>query len=158
MGFIPYDIKDKPKAVPFFEDSPKENIAGHSTGKSTDKLKSEIADEIYELGGELVRFVPGVYPDQPKRDGFQIHFTFRQVTGRIDVAALPCRTPTDVKQKQALNQALFLVRDWLKAERMAFAYRPGTVPLLPYLIGADGQTVTEVMVSTGAIAALPSGK
>lgn len=158
MAFIPHDLKEKPKAVPYFEDSSTEKIAGYSTRKTTEALKSEIADEIYELGGELVRFVPGTFPGTPTRSGFQIHFTFRQVTGRIDVAALPCRTHTEAKQKQALNQALFLVRDWLKAERLAFAYRPGSVPLLPYLIGTDGETVTEVMVKTGIIAALPSGK
>ena len=61
-----------------------------------------------------------------------------------------------MKKDRALAQALFLVRNWLESEVFSSVYRPGAVALLPFLIGDNGETVTETMVHSGKLPILTS--
>ncbi len=40
------------------------------------------------------------------------------------------------------------VRNWLESEVFSMMYRPGAVPLIPFLIGAGNKTVTEALVES----------
>jgi hypothetical protein len=101
------------------------------------------------LGAASVQFVPGTYDDGPRtRFGFRVVFWYGATQGRIDCAALPLRVDTPRQRDRALAQALYLLRDELQAMVHSQIYKPGSVPLVPYLIGPNGQTVTEYLVET----------
>ena len=146
--FIPDTIAVQAKPVPFFEDSVMQDIPGRGTKKKVSALQGEVVDLMARLGGSSVQFVPGIYEDGRKRYGFQLLFWLGNVQGRMDCAALPLRSETVHKKDRALAQALYLLRDELRAMVHVSVYKPGAVPLVPYLIGPDGKTVTEWLVET----------
>jgi hypothetical protein len=137
--------------VPYFEDSQKAKIAGRGTEKSIAQLQREIIDLLTRLGAHSITFVSGVYPAQTKRYGFQVLFVYGSLPGRIDCAALPMRSEAPKKKDRAQAQALYLLRLELEAQSNAWVYKPGAVPLVPYLIGAGNKTVTEALVETKSL-------
>lgn len=160
MQFIPNGVTTTSSLpdVPYFEDSAKHNIAGRRTDKPVEKLQREVEAELSELGGYRIRFAEGQYQDNARRrHGYRITFLYAGNEARIDVAALPMRSETPTRRKQAMAQALYLLRDWLIAERLSWVYRPSAMPLLPYITGADGRTVIEVMAASGTLPLLGSG-
>jgi hypothetical protein len=157
VNFIPELKGHATNAVPFFEDGSLANIPGRGTEKSIDRLQKEILELMTKLGAFAAYFVPGQYPGKPTRYGFQIHFQYANARGRIDCAALPIRKETPHKKDRAQAQALFLLRDKLEVMVFAAMYEPGSVPLVPYLIGAGGKTVTEALIESGGLPQLASG-
>jgi hypothetical protein len=160
-GFIPDKLETPKRVIPWYEDQGGEKIPGRGTSKSIAVLKSEIVDLLSELGAGDMFFESGKYPDVSRlgsvaRYGFQIKFSFQGALGRIDCAALPIRAETANKKDRALAQALYLLRDELQAMVYAVVHKPGAIPLVPYLIGAGGKTVTEALIE-GATLALPQG-
>lgn len=153
--FIP-DIQVQQIKVPFFEDQ-KDNIPGRGTHKAIAVLHKEIEKLLGQLNAYNVLFVPGKYDGTPKRYGFQIHFVMNGNKGRMDCVALPMREEFPVRKDRALAQALYLIRDKLQALAFAYAYEPGSIPLLPYLIGDTGETVTEAMIAHGMLPQLAAG-
>lgn len=171
MQFIPTGVAKTSTLpdVPWFEDSPKHEIKGHSSTKSVRVLQDEVERELAELGGFRVRFHEGDYKDGNRtRHGFRVEFIYNGYPARIDVAALPIRAEhvpakkgamwraTPAMKERALGQALFLLRDWLYAEHVSWVYRPSAMPLLPYITGEDGRTVIEVMSESGNLPLLGS--
>lgn len=159
-SFIPDRIELAPQDVPYFEDIRASDVAGRHTGKGIARLQGEIIDLLTRLGADSIYFLAGQYPagrGGRVRYGFQAHFRFQGVPGRLDCAALPLRKETPQKKDRALAQALYLLRDELKAMVNSVMYKPGAIPLVPYLIGAGGQTVTEYLIETQALPLLTSG-
>jgi len=155
-SFIP-DLKIEAQTIPFFEDVKADVAPGYRTRMKPKALQNEIANLLMKLGAGAITFVPGQYPGVPIRYGYQLRFNLQGIPGRIDIAALPMRTETATKKESAQAQALFLVRDWLQGEVFSTIYRPGTMPLMPYLIGEGGKTVTEAMIETRRLPMLGSG-
>ena len=106
VNFIP----DMPKApelrVPFFEDITAADIPGCKTGKSLDKLQTEITQLLARMGGGMVTFIPGKTDTKPYRYGFQIRFFYGPREGQIDCIALPIRSETYNKKDRALAQEI----------------------------------------------------
>jgi hypothetical protein len=152
-SFIPEMTIDT-VTVPFFEDVKADVAPGYRTRMTPKALQKEISDLLLRMGAGAIRFMPGQYPGKPTRYGFQLTFSLNGIPGRIDIAALPMRTETAAKKDSAQAQALFLVRDWLRGELFSSLYRPGAVPLMPYLIGPGGKTVTEAILEDGRLPAL----
>jgi hypothetical protein len=148
MQFIPEQPRAVKQEIKYFEDVKAKDAPGYSTTKKPDALQREITELIYRLNGQGVIFTPGQYPTVPQRYGFQITFLMGNIKGRIDCAALPLRSETPLKKSQALAQALYLVRQWLEAEVFSSIYRPGSMPLVPYLIGSGGKTVLEGLIES----------
>ena len=146
MTFIPEKPQSQRMVVPFYEDITAKDVPGRRAEKEHEYYQKQIRELLLQLGAGRVNFIPGTHDERPKRYGFQITFSLNGIPGRIDVAALPMRHETPTKKKQALAQALFLVRDWLSAELYSAIYRPGSIALVPYLIGDRGKTVTEALV------------
>lgn len=155
-SFIP-DFKVPAPSVPYFEDGVKLKIPGRATSKSVEQLQLEISKILLQIGAFNTRFVSGEFPGAPKRYGFRIYFQYVSSPGRIDVAALPMRRELPHVKRDALEQALFLFRNKIEAEYYASIYEPGSLPLVGYLIGRDGQTVTESLVANGNLPALGAG-
>lgn len=155
--FIPDALRVQDRAIPYFEDNPKEKIPGRGTEKSLQTLQTEIITLLSRLGAGTVQFVPGQYPGTPKRYGFQITFWYGGMQGRMDCAALPMRKETERRKDRALAQALYLLRDELQAMVYSVVHKPGAIPLIPYLIGANGKTVTEHLVETQNVPQLLAG-
>lgn len=160
--------------VPYFDESKAERIPGWSVKRSVESLQSDVAREIADLGGVGVRFHEGEYTEgELTRHGFSIEFFYEGFTTRIDCAALPVRAEhvpakrgaawrdASTLRERALKQALFLTRDWLKAERLSWVHRPNANPLVPYVSGDDGETVIEAAAHSiglpllGAVAGAP---
>lgn len=162
VNFIPEKATVPTFNVPYFEDNPVAKIDGRATEKPVAKLQQEVCDQLAMLGATVQSFQLGVFPAPVKRYGYVIHFRLDGLPGRIDCAALPIRNETVVRKDRALAQALYLLRDWLKAEFNSAIYRPGSIPLVPYLLGGSGKTVTEELVERAALPEfnaryLPSG-
>lgn len=158
MSFIPDPIAVQQQAIPFFEDSQDKAIPGRGTQKSIDTLQKELVGILARLGASLVMFTPGKYPDGPRvRYGFQVTFAYGEGRGRIDCAALPMRKETPARKDRALAQALYLLRDELQAQVWSSVHKPGSVPLLPYLLGSNGMTVMEHLVATQQVPQLGPG-
>lgn len=149
--FVPDELHVPKLDVPYFEDQSDQKIPGRGTEKSPEQLQTEVREMMTKLGAFRVIFTPGKFSDNPVRYGYQMTFVIGDVPGRMDIAALPMRSEAPGKKNKALAQALYLVRNWLEGEFFSQVYRPGSIPLLPYMVGNDNRTVTEVMVSTGAI-------
>jgi hypothetical protein len=149
MPFIP-DLDMTESNIPYFEDDQDQKlIPGRGTHKNPKDLQREVADQLAKLGASGVYFAAGKYPGEPTRYGVQILFSYGRARGRLDCAALPLRSETPIKKDRALAQALYLLRNKLESMVYAYIYEPGSVPLLPYLIGQGGLTVTEHLVKTG---------
>lgn len=132
--------------VPFYEDQ--ERIAGAYVKQSVEKYQQRIRDLLTRLGAYDVVFMPGTYPNHPVRYGYRITFMFATIPGRIECAALPIKNETKRRKDRALAQALYLLGNALEAELHSMVYRPGAIPLIPYLIGAGDKTVTEALVES----------
>lgn len=156
-SFIPDKLDAPVLNVPYFEDQKEHGIPGRGTDKSPQQIQTEIRNIMSRLGAGNVVFSPGKFQDKPIRYGYQITFFMAGIPGRIDIAALPIKSETAVRKEKALAQALYLVRNWLEGELFSQIYRPGNVPLLPYLIGANDVTVQEAMIKSGSLPMLKSG-
>jgi hypothetical protein len=158
VSFIPDKIDtQKVDQVPFYEDSQEARVRGYATTKSITALQKEITQLLARLNAFGVTFVPGKYPaGKHQRHGFQINFVMGTTRGRIDCAALPIRSETAHKKDRAQAQALFLVRNELEAALMAVMYKPGSAPLVPYMLNDKGQTYTEWLAESGAMPSLPA--
>ena len=160
VNFIPEPVKTAAPKVPFFEDSSTLQIPGRGTKKSEKQLQVEINNLMMKLDAGNVLFSPGkfeVAPNSPQRYGYLMTFSLNGTPGRMEIAALPIRKETPAKKDDALRQALYLVRNWLESEVFSTMYRPGAVPLIPFLIGAGDKTVTELLVESGNLPMLRAG-
>jgi len=157
MPFIPDPLAIQAQDVPFFEDSQKRDVPGRGTGKTVPQLQAEVVEMLARLGGAGARFVPGTFDGARRRYGYEIWFWYGGTQGRMDCAALPIRKETDRKKDRALAQALYLLRDELRALVHSQMYKPGAIPLVPYLIGAGGKTVTEFLIETQNVPQLGAG-
>jgi len=157
MNFIPDQLHATKLDIPFFEEQKGENIPGRGTTKSCEKLQQEIRELMLKLEAFNTVFTPGTFADKPKRYGYRLTFRLAGVAGRMEIAALPIRNETATRKDRALAQALYLVRNWLEAEVFSQVYRPGSMPLVPYLIGAGDKTVIEALVESGSLPLLVSG-
>jgi hypothetical protein len=149
--FIPDKLVMSGPRVPYFEDSSSDNgVAGHSTRKSILDLQNEIRQAIGRLGGGVQDFIPGQFDTVPIRYGYSVTFMLGDMPGRIDVAGLPIKYQhTGKKKEAALKQALYMLRDMLEAQYYGMLVMPDSQPLVPYLLGTDGRTVTEALADTG---------
>lgn len=151
MKFIPEIPKHEEKAIPFFEDQ--EGIGGKYVTKTSEVYKKRLISLLTQLGAYQINVLQGKYDN---RQGVLITFLLGTLPGRIECAALPVRI---VKNRdKAMAQALWLLGNWLEAELNSIAYRPGSMPLVPYLIGTGDMTVMESLREYGEINLLPSGK
>lgn len=157
-GFIAYD-RPANISTPYFEDSQDRRIPGRRTEKSIEKLEQEIRKLLDEHGAARIVFTPGEWPGPPKRYGWQVDFMLSGVPGQMQIAALPMRVPTPWKKEQSLKQALYLVRNWLESELWSSTYRPGSLPLIGYLMDDNGKTVHEMVTARLPLSTLvlPSG-
>lgn len=150
VNFIPDQPNTKALKIPFFEDvsTAKHGVKGQHSTKTLSQIEGEIRSVMGRLGGAVTNFVYGKTQDAPKRFAVQVDFTLGSARGQVIVAALPFKHGiTDKKREQAIKQALIAVRDMLHAQYDSVLFIPGTIPLLPYLLLADGQTVTEAVVN-----------
>ncbi len=151
MRFIPDKLEQPVLNIPYFEDQTGEKIPGRATEKPVAKLQDEVRELLLKMGAYGVTFTPGTFEDKPLRYGYEMAFKLEGHPGRMKIAALPIRNETAQRKDRALAQALYLVRNWLEAEIYSQVYRPGSIPLVPYLIGDDGKTVTETLIAAGTL-------
>jgi hypothetical protein len=159
MNFVP-QLEHRAQAVPFFEDQKdaKSGVRGWRAEAALTTYINGISQALGDLDAAAVIFTPGQYPGESVRFGYRVAFQFRGVPGRIDCAALPLRKYTDTKKEHALAQALYLLKSELEALASAWIYKPGSLPLIPYLLGPGGQTVTEALIESGVLPELrPAG-
>lgn len=160
IGFIP-DVKGAAADVPFFDDVTAEGgWQGHSTGKSIEALKSEVTASIGRLGGMVIGFQRGQFQvGEHLRDGFRISYAVeapdgKMFPGRLDIAALPVRKnpragydrrvrSDDARREKSLKMALFMLKVGLDGTWFLSKLSPGFAPLMPWMIGKTGQTITE---------------
>ncbi|MDL1924302.1 hypothetical protein FBQ95_16990 [Chloroflexi bacterium CFX3] len=160
--FVP-DIQELPnlRQVPYFEDQeddPKKRVQGYATQQSLAYYRDKVSAALQKLGAIATNFIPMKSAEFPLRYGYRITFVLGKIHGRIDIAALPIRAETARKKERALSQALYLLALKLDAEATAWAYEPGTMPLLPYLIGEGDRTITQAVIELGVLPQLPSGE
>lgn len=151
VNFIPEPVSRGSDQIPYFEDSSEVKIPGWRTRKDAPTLQREIMGLMLKLNAGNVNFTPGRFPaapNQPQRYGYLMTFSLNGIPGRMEIAALPLRKETAIRKDDALQQALFLVRNWLESEIYSVMYRPGSVPLIPFLIGAGNKTVTEALLES----------
>lgn len=150
-SFIPDKLTTPTLHVPYFEDQSEEKIPGRGTKKSPVELQVEVRELMTKLGAYNVIFQPGKFQDSPIRYGYLMTFRLANTPGRMEIAALPMHSETVARKDRALAQALYLVRNWLEGEVFSQIYRPGNVPLLPYLVGEGDLTINEAMVKSGTL-------
>jgi len=175
MKFIPEETDEASEPIIFFEDARSEDgWAGQSTDKSYDRLKGEIMNEINRLKGTMTRWIRGVYQIAGhERPGIQIHYevagpngTFQ---GRFDVAPLPRHQPFGGSkshrsyestmtswQEESLRMALYNVSLALRSMRILQELSPGFAALMPWVLAADDQTISEIWSAGLGVKGLPS--
>lgn len=159
--FVPDEITPPVREIPYFEDSREHDVPGRGTEKSITRLQGEVIDALTRMDADSIYFVPGKYPTAVGgrlRYGYQINFRYQGIPCQMDCAALPLRSETVERKNRALAQALYLLRDELKAQANALLYRPGTIPFLPYLVGPGGETFTQLVARTQKVPMLGAGE
>lgn len=152
--FVPTVNKDE-VVIPFWEDaSNADGVRGYTTGKSIRELKALITGDFGKIGGSVIDFVDGKNL-AGTRYGYQINFTFRGAPGRLVVMALPIRKETPTKINKAKRHALISVHARLESQYNTALVMPGDVPLMPWLLNAEGQTMIEYLQEVGSVPALP---
>ena len=154
---------DKPKIVPFYEDAKeKGGWKGQATTKSVDRLQSEISEAINRLGGIVSGFQKGTFKEanNAPRDGFQVHYAVKSPTGHfvpgsLPIAALPVRDKwNDSKKDKSLRMALYMLREALEGMWLLQQLSPGFAALMPWMIGKDGKTVTQLWAENSVMSNL----
>lgn len=158
MQFIP-DEKDKDEIiVPFLEDARADFAPFYSSSKTIKQASAELEKEMAKLGASVLRIISGKFSiDGKTRLGYVIDFTLYGHQGQIKVAALPIRSKTENKEKQARVQALLNVVQWVQAMVTSRVFSPGENPLVPYLLAADGTRILEKIVQ-GALLQIEAPK
>ncbi len=147
MDFIP-DEREEGLTVPFYEDATQTlGIVGHSSSRSEKELRVEIERAMAHLGAGVNGFTSGRFGKDggPYRYGYVIEFKWQGVDGRIQVAGLPIRKETPSRIDKSKRHALYSVMHRLQAQFNSQLVMPGDVPLVPYLLNEDGQTLMEVI-------------
>lgn len=146
----------KARAVPYFEDASREDgWAGHTTGKSMTKLKSEISEAVTRLGGIVTRFKEGYFEVSGKnRSGFQVEYSIsdddgRLAPGRIDIAALPVRRP--INKEKSLRMALYMLRNAFEGLWYMQQLSPGYSALMPFLLADATSTISQLWTERTAL-------
>lgn len=156
MNFIPEQSSDA-QSVPFFEDARKEDgWQGHATEKSLRILQSEVTQALSRLGGIVVNFQKGSFQGEVFRDGFRIHYVVtgsngKQVPGRIDIAALPCRSDTPSRRNAALRMSLYMLRVALDGTWFLQQLSPGYSALVPFMLGKGDKTLSQMWSDSPAM-------
>jgi len=165
MNFIPSQTIEA-QEVPYFEDAKKsEGWQGQATEKAAKVLKSEIREALSRLGGQITTFQQGAFQiNELSRDGFQIGYVVeaadgRQVSGRINIAALPVRIDTPKRRDQSLRMALYMLRVSLDGSWLFQQLSPGYSALVPFMLGSGNKTVSEIWLDSPIMnKLLPPGK
>lgn len=160
VNFIPETVTPSVRNIPFFEDSQDAKIPGRRTTKTEEVLQKEVRNLMLQLDAGNIVFSPGKFEvsvNSKPRYGWLMTFSINGLKGRMEIAALPIKHETPSKKDAALRQALFLVRNWLESEVFSIMYRPGAVPLIPFLIGAGDKTITEALIASTDVPLLPTG-
>lgn len=160
MDFKP-EVKKEMQEVPYYDDvSSSGGWEGHGTGKTLESLKSEVVMALSKLGGTTASFQRGAFEaDGKKREGFRIEFFIekdgKQIPSRIDVAALPVKDSYRLQRsfatrtEKSLKMALFMVRNAFKGTWFLQQLSPGLAPLIPFMLGKDGKTMSEIWIASG---------
>lgn len=155
MAFVPNKVDEVVEKVPYFEDITAKDVAGRGVTKSQDHYIKKITDCLTRLGAYDILFTAGKYDVAAlktlHRFGFQVTFHYHNQRGRLDVAALPLRTPEhysifESKKDRALAMALYWQGNQLQTEIDSKMFLPGSSPLVSHLIGKGDKTVTEIVV------------
>ena len=155
-NFVPNPESEELK-IPYWEDaSNADGVHGYTTTKSVKELKSLITGSFGRLGGSVTGFTEGNTKSLPKRYGYRISFTYNGVAGRITVFALPIRKETPTKVDKAKRHALISVHARLQAQYNTALVMPGDIPLMPWLLNKEGQTMTEYLTDIGSVPLLPA--
>jgi len=154
--------------APYFEDvSEKKGFRGHGTHKNENTLIAEITAAVSNLGGLVADVQQGKFVDDSgkSRYGYKFVFTIPGPGGQgramaeIQIAALPLRNWTKIKESQARNMALYVLRDWLE---MAFNFQQctptNTTVLIPFMLDSSGETLSSSYLSgnIGKLLSAPS--
>lgn len=172
MKFTPEDNGNPILDVPFYDEArAADGWQGQSTTRSFNTLKSDLANTIARLGGVVHRIQRGSYEiGGLAREGAQVHYSIegwdgQMIYGRIDVAALPIKKQSQrsgwqqrlrKKQEQSLCMALYNVIEALRAQWVLKQLNPSYVPLMPWLLNRENQTVSEAYLEAGINKALPA--
>lgn len=150
FNFTPKD--DSKKKVPYFEDvSGSDGWEGHRTGKSIDKLLSEIATNFTLIGCLFTGCQKGNYGD---RHGFQIHFITNSMPSRLDIACLPTRGNGSKVIEATQQMALFMTAKAIKGSYFLTVLSPSYVPFMSLMLDSKNQTLGETWIQQGSLLAL----
>lgn len=159
MSFIPAQPKQQIQQVPFFEEvSADDGWQGHRTRKSIETLKFEIVTAIGRLGGYVSGFQQGTFNvGSVERQGFQVHYSIQSehgklIPGRLDVAALPTRL--DSHKEDALQMALYMVREAVYGMWFLQQLSPGYAPLMPWMLADGERTISQLWAESSLMSNL----
>jgi hypothetical protein len=153
MKFIPdEDRQNDDVIVPFLEDARADFAPFYSSTKSVKQATSELEKEMAKLSASVLRVQSGKFQvDGKNRLGYLIEFTLYGIRGELTVAARPIRKPTPAKENQARVQALLNVVQWVQSMVTKRVFSPGSNPLIPYLLAADGRQILETLATSGML-------
>jgi hypothetical protein len=166
FDFKPQDNKDI--VVPFFDDvSSRDGWEGHTTTRSIEKLKQEIAENLTLIGCVLTGFQQGKYGD---RHGYQIHFAMKAAGGklmpsRLDIACLPLNPKKRVRNSRSKRgvdwriegtqkMALYMTAKAIKGMYFLTMLSPAYIPFLSLMLDSSNQTLGQIWVQHGNLVPL----
>lgn len=167
-----FDFKpeQEEKKIPFFDDvKSSDGWEGHTTSKSLDKLKSEIATNLSLIGCVYSGCMAGTYGD---RHGFQIHFSMkdgsgRMIPSRLDIACLPLNpkfrhrsrryrgsVSVDQRIEGTQKMALYMCAKAIKGMYFLNVLSPSFIPFMSLMLDAQNRTLGQVWIQSGRLATL----
>lgn len=154
-NFIP-NVDENLVDVPYFEDARNsDGVVGYATRKTVAELEQLVRVGFGKLGGSVNKFQFGKSLDG-KRHAIRVHFTFKGVPGRMDMFGLPLKNNTKGKIDIVKRHILYSLWKRVESEFSTLMLMPGDVPLVPYMLNANGQTMLEFMRESGEVPALPA--
>ncbi len=167
MDFIP-DQPQKATQVPFYDDATSaDGWQGQATGKSIEQLKSELVLSLSRLGATVTGIQKGVFdPDGKTRLGYRVRYFIEAndgqlLQGKIDIASLPVRgdlrsrTTAESQREKSLKMALYMLKISIDGLWFLRQLSPGYAPLMPFMLGTNGKTISQMWIEQNQAMALP---
>jgi hypothetical protein len=136
--------------VPYLEDA-RADFAPYYDVRDREPRDAQnmVITELVKLGASAIIFREGFFGTNPKRYGYLLTFQRGLYPAQMEVAGLPMKSETPNKIARVRIQALYVLRDWLKAAVTSQIFQPGSDPLVQFLLIDGKRTLSQVLIEDG---------
>lgn len=159
FNFTPDDNQQSSLEVPYIEDARADMARLYASNKTIKQATKEIERSLMKLDAVVIALQSGKFEvNGQTRIGYVLRFQWRGIEGYFSIAGLPIRNHTNARERQVRVQALLNIASWLETSWSMQVFSPNSMPLMQYLLAADGSRIIDHMLNSGALPALTASQ